>query len=109
MNGALSSRHPPISCMRKSLLAARREPLSEKPFPGGPYDMSVLTSFEDHIAARIWHREVINLIHCLHFTCTMDMTYLLCVGTEAPYSGCAWEEIEEVHSYTTASANTASS
>ncbi|WJX64929.1 hypothetical protein P8452_49650 [Trifolium repens] len=55
MNGALSSRHPPISCMRKSLLAARREPLSEKPFPGGPYDMSVLTSFEDHIAARIWN------------------------------------------------------
>jgi hypothetical protein len=62
--GASSSRHPPISCMCKSLFAARHKPLSEEPFPGGPYDMSVLTSFEDHIAARIWRREVIN---CLWF------------------------------------------
>ncbi|MCH98345.1 serine/threonine-protein phosphatase 7 long form-like protein, partial [Trifolium medium] len=57
MKGASSSRHSPISSMRKSLLAARHEPLSEEPFPGGPYDMSVLTSFEDHIATRIWRRE----------------------------------------------------
>jgi hypothetical protein len=72
MKGASSSRHPPISCMRKSLLAARREPLSEEPFPGGPYDMSVLTSFEDHIAARIWRREVIN---CLWFDFNSLFTY----------------------------------
>ncbi|GAU28346.1 hypothetical protein TSUD_256740 [Trifolium subterraneum] len=54
VKGASSSRHLPISSTCKSLLAARHEPLSEEPFPGGPYDMSVLTSFEDHIAARIW-------------------------------------------------------
>ncbi|KAK2378093.1 hypothetical protein QL285_078686 [Trifolium repens] len=60
--GASSSRHPPISCMCKSLFAARHKPLSEEPFPGGPYDMSVLTSFEDHIAARIWRREERELL-----------------------------------------------
>lgn len=33
-------------------------------FPGGPEDLSVLRSFPDHVAARLWSGEVIKLIFC---------------------------------------------
>jgi len=29
-------------------------------FPGGPHETSVLTNFENHIALRVWNREVCN-------------------------------------------------
>ena len=33
------------------------------PFPGGPYVTSLLPSFRDHIAYRLWHGEVI-IVYC---------------------------------------------
>lgn len=36
---------------------------SDGPFPGGPTDMSLLRSFNSHIAASIWKNEVLEIIH----------------------------------------------
>ena len=34
--------------------------------PGGPYDLSVLRSFQNHVAFRLWHGEVVLLFIAYH-------------------------------------------
>ncbi|XP_028093072.1 uncharacterized protein LOC114293233 [Camellia sinensis] len=36
------------------------------PFPGGPYDPSILKSFHCHIAAKIWHNDERGILKCLN-------------------------------------------
>ncbi|XP_028052559.1 protein MAIN-LIKE 2-like [Camellia sinensis] len=36
------------------------------PFPGGPYDPSILKSFHCHVAAKIWHNDECGILKCLN-------------------------------------------
>lgn len=49
--------------------ADRTEKVNEDltgPFPGGPYDPSILKSFHCHIAAKFWHNDERGILKCLN-------------------------------------------
>ncbi|GMP66754.1 hypothetical protein CsSME_00026976 [Camellia sinensis var. sinensis] len=43
-----------------------------EPFPGGPYDPSILKSFRCHVATKIWHNDERGILKCLNHGFKVD-------------------------------------